>query len=435
MANFSKLPNEMVSEVWSFIPEPRDLESFALVSKHVYAMGKPFLEEHNKLRKNYSFLQTDIWTRTYDLAFFLKEVLLRPRAALYVTHLSIDRYLEYWQDQRNDNESHVPYPDDVTTLFVEAIHKSSFVPLNEAAKWITSFKEGNQEPILALLILLLPNLTTITVTDNGYPSGLLQETIQRVAEAQSTTFLTRLVRVNLTTMFIYNYDDMNFYWLRTFAALPLLQSMCLYQMGLGRKDYSIDDTLYFSPGIYNITKVTFVRSGLRPKILFQLLESIKGLKRFSYVEPHELLCRFEPFWIRVALLANAKHSLESLKILSPPTHEHELLGTLREFTSLKELKTNARLLGDPDELDKLADLLPASLEKIYQDTCDFEAYKIVPSLVGGIVKAKSKLIPRLESLKLRTNFEKGAIQEYRNCIEPLVEMCQNVGIKLAFVAT
>ena len=434
MAGFSQLPNEMLSQIWGYILEPKDVESFALVSKHTYAAGRSCVEEHNRLKREYSFVLFDSEAMPSGQACWLREVLLQPRVALYVTHLFVGRY---YDDDDGDYEwphdGPVPYPGNLMALFIDAIGKTSFVPLNQVSHWTTSIMAGYEDPILALLSLLLPNLTTITLMDEGCHGELFQETIQRIAEAEKMMFLTRLVTVNIE--FTSNMNYMNLDRLKKFAALPLVQSIHVSQMGTIEVEDFINNTQYFKPGSYSITELTFTNSGLRPKFLFQFLESIKGLKRFSYVHPDEIFCRFEPFWIRVALLANAKHTLESLKILSHLTHEHELLGTLHEFTSLKELETNLRLLSHWDEFDKLADLLPTSIETIDLDTRDNETCNILPSLVVEIANAKSQHVPRLKTLKLRTEPEVGTMQGGRSLVEPLREYCRNVGIELTFVAT
>lgn len=98
MTHFSQLPNEMISEFWGYFQEPRDVENFTIVSKDIYAIGRPFVEEHNKLKREYSIFETGPGTRASAPAFLLKDVLLRPRVALYVAHLSIGGFHDEWQD-------------------------------------------------------------------------------------------------------------------------------------------------------------------------------------------------------------------------------------------------------------------------------------------------------------------------------------------------
>ena len=435
MAEFSRLPNEIISEIWGNIHEPEDVESFALVSKHVYAIGRPFVKEHNKLKKDFRYIEIDSEACASGPASLLKEVLLRPRIALYVTHLCIGGFRSEW-DERDDGDewpynAHVPYPDNVMALFIETIRKSSFVPRNETSGWITSVNAGDEDPIVALLCMLLPNLNKVTLIDDGFDGEISQETILRIAKAEKTLFLTRLVTVNIVCG---SYErERVFDWLRTFAALPSVQYLDIDEMGMDKVHDLIDNAQCFVSDSYSIRELTFTNCGLHPKILAQLLDSVKGLKVFSYSYPEARSCKSNPFWIRTALLANAKHSLEYLEIHPPMTGQAEVLGSLRGFTALKELKTHVRLLYGESGLDGFANLLPSSIEKIYLDACYYVTDDIVPRIVEEIVKAKSRLIPHLEALKLATTFSNRTIGGYRSIMEPLEEKCQNVGIELTFI--
>ena len=511
MAGFSRLPNEIISEIWGHVQEPGDVESFALVSKRVYAAEGPFVEEHNKLKREFSFFTTYSRNDASVAASFLKEVLCRPRVALYVTHLSIGYFFQHWHDQVHENgwddtwpslsndhyanqwnnqdhddawgdaspslsndhyenqwnnhdgwgdsspslsdghysnrwhdqgyyddcgnrwpsSGHYPYPDNVMALFVEAIQKSSFVHPDLVSYWITCVKAGDENPILALLLLLLPNLSTLSLRDGQSWEGPLQETIQRIAGAEKPMFLMRLVTVEFMFHFWEFEADLN--WLGMFAALPLVQSLHFNNVTDEQGDNVITESPYVAPASYNITEITFTNSGLRPILLFQLLETVKGLKVFSYVQPNESSCRFELFWIRGALLANAKHSLEYLRILPLGTENFGFLGALCGFTALKEVEIHIRLLCRRPAFDKLADLLPISIEKLYLDTHYYVIHDIVPRIVEGVVKAKSRLIPHLKALEFRTYPGDSTIQEVRSMIEPLKGKCQNVGIELTFM--
>ena len=464
MADFSRLPNEMISEIWSNIQEPEDVESFALVSKRIYTTGSPFIEEHNKLKREFSFFKIDSRICANAAACLLKKVLCRPHVALYVTHLSIRHFWKHWYNQDHDDgwgdawpsfsdghysdkrhdqghhddrgdgwpsSGHLPYPDDVMALFVEAIQKSSFVHPDLVSYWIACVKEGDDNPILALLILLLPNLSTLSLTGRNFWEGPFQETIQRIAGAEKPMFLTRLVTVNFMLLTWEFGLDLN--WLGMFAALPLVQSLNFNSVTIEQDDNEITEAQDVLTDSYNITEMTFSNSDLCPIPLFQLLETVKGLKVFSFVQPNKTLCRFEPFWIRSALVANAKHSLEYLKILPLWTQECGFLGTLRGFTALKEVEVNVRLLCRWPAFDRLAHLLPSSIEKLNLDIRYDMVHSYVPIIVEGIIKAKSRLTPHLKALKLTTNSGNRTIEEGRSMIKALKEECHNAGIELTFV--
>lgn len=436
MADFSRLPNEIISEIWGKVQEPEDVESFALVSKHVYAIGEPFVDEHNKLKKKFSFFKADSLISVSGPAFLLEQVLLRPRIALYVTHLSTGCFSQSWavssdEDLSDDDDEqpyngHVRYPHKAMALFIRTIRRSSFVPKNQTSCWIRSVKEGDEDPIVALLCMLLPNLVVLTLRDNGFDALISQETILRIAEAEKTAFLTRLVTVNFVCRPAYHPMDWN--WLRAFAALPSVQSIHFDEMGHVECGKMFGDAQRFVSDSYSIRELAFTNSGFPLKVFFNVLESIKGLKRFSYVDLKAAARQFASFWIPLALLANAKHSLECLTILCPQAQEG-VLGTLREFTSLKELKTSVRHLTPGDNCDFLANLLPHSIEKIHLDTRYYWPHPIVPRLVEDIVEAKSRLIPHLKTLKLVTEGSVGV----DSITKSLEEKCQNVGIELTFI--
>ena len=434
MADFSRLPNEMISVIWSNIQEPEDVESFALVSKHVYAIGRPFVNEHNKLKKEFSFFEADSEVRTGGAAKLLKEVLLRPRIALYVTHLSIGGGDA---DDGWPNDGHVPYPDNVMALLIETIQNSSFVPQDDS-RWIRGIEEGDEDPIFALLCTLLPNLIMVTLGNGQLNATLTQDTILRIAEAEKTVFLTRLVTVKIVGR--PEEHGMDWDWLRAFTALPSVQSIHFDDMGIEFDDAdnlhlatdpenTADKAQYFLSDSYSIRELSFTNSSLHPKILAQLLDSVKGLKEFSYDDPNGTWCEFKPFWIRIALLANAKHSLEYLAVLPPSPEQLELLGDLRGFTTLKELETHVHLLCHESPFDGLAGLLPSSIETL----CLYMADNEVPRVVEEIVKEKSRLIPHLKMLKLVTKRSWEFIGGDGSVNQSLEEKCQNVGTELTFI--
>ena len=443
MAHFSHFPNEIISEIWGNVLEPESVESFALVSKLVYAVGRPFVEEHNKLKKEYSRFDLNSDTHAGAPVFLLKDVLLRPRLALYVTHLSIYSYWTGWGYPEDNDDSdddggayhHTPYPEDIMALCIEAVGKTSFVPPNQVSRWIEKIRKGDEDPIRALLFLLLPNVTTVTLVGGGNNGDILLETIKRIAKADKPMFLTRLITVN-TESEGDRVGDLK--CLKAFAALPFVQDLHVTSMG----KLASASHIHFTPGSSNITKITFKNSGPDPRFLFGLLESIKGLKAFIYEEPNESMkelgtfCRFEPFWIRAALLANAKHSLESLKILSHEWQAFEEMGTFREFTTLKELETDVRLLmyRTTANYSGFANLLPASIENLYLNARDHDNTK-VPILVEEIVRTKLQLIPNLTVLKFRLEPENALLKAPERLMEPLEEKCREVGIELIVIAT
>ena len=108
--SFSKLPNELVSRVISYLP-PDDLRKAAVTSKLVYGLSKHFLD----LARNWSYVQLgtghDVsapygaqWAFP-TAAKFLDEVIRTPQIAQYVTYISTSvEWDEGFLEQKENEE-------------------------------------------------------------------------------------------------------------------------------------------------------------------------------------------------------------------------------------------------------------------------------------------------------------------------------------------
>ena len=123
------------------------------------------------------------------------------------------------------------------------------------------------------------------------------------------------------------------------------------------------------------------------------------------------------------------------------------MGTLRQFTALKELDTHVDvLIHSPGNLaaeyDELVHLLPASLEKLSLDTRTGSCYGSIPYLIEQFVrKGKPEFLPKLKSLKLlvepfvimQGKVKSGSITPKKKNLKEV--MCHEVGIELIIVET
>lgn len=241
--------------------------------------------------------------------------------------------------------------------------------------------------------------------------------------------------MNLFIEFPIDDYSLDWLWLKIFASLPLVQPIHVKDLIVTQDhDDLVNEGQRLMSGSSCITEVTFVKSGVGAKTLFQLLESIKGLKEFTYVEPIQEFNKLEPFWMRAALLAHAKQSLESLRITSSQTEEFGLLGSFRGLPILRKLETNVHFLSPRAQFDELADLLPASIEEIYLHTGDHRCCDSVSPLVETFKKAKSQLLPNLRVLELTSEPEMGTEQGGKDLIKTLEKTCPNAGIELTVIS-
>ena len=436
MTDFSQLPNEMISEIWGHIHEPRDVESFALVSQLIYAIGRPFVAEHNALVREYSEFDTD----DSRAAALLKDVLLRPRVALYVVHVITDCCERPWWVKKNDrgddddvDDSH--YLDEFMPMSIEAIQKRNILAPKDVQCLIQQIRIGNEDPILALLLLLLPNISTMTLPDQGWiHREYCFRTIQRIAEAKQTKSLIRLRTVNIwlpqlpDSEFISSLDCV-----KELARLPLLQSMNIRLQNVSFLPSIIMKDPLFQPDTSKITTWTFSYDGLRPSLVFQLTKSIKGLVTFSCVDKGDKGIGFQKFWDSTPPLTKAKHSLESLKFLSLRKGRNGFLGSFHEYTALKEMEIELSLLiGRGDRPGDLLGMLPPSVEKLHLHTREVRPL-ILPEIVKSIMQAKSQLFPRLSVLQIEIEHKIRAKSMVGKAMGSLREEGHKVGIELELI--
>lgn len=75
-----------------------------------------------------------------------------------------------------------------------------------------------------------------------------------------------------------------------------------------------------------------------------LIGIIETLQKFSYTNPITKFTAFEPYWIRLALFAHAKHSLCTLTLLYPGAGGN-FIGTLIHFECLDMVICEQRFLS------------------------------------------------------------------------------------------
>ena len=290
MATLFQLPNETITEIWGHILEPRDLESFAMVSKRIYAKCGLLVKEHNKLKREYSVFEIGPNTRASAPAILLREVLLRPRLALYVTHFFIGRYEAQWQDpDRIGDEDipyskkwpetrHTPYPDEDMALFKEALGNFLAGP-NEVLDSFPRVMAGDEDPILALLSLVLTRLTRITLKSfKSYRDDPFGQVIEHIARNEHRKYLARLTTVNLQIPSWQSDKESQteWYWLKILASLPMVQTLHVKGLGILQHDETPTGEQFFEPGTSKITEMTFIECGVGRKMMFDFSKATQS---------------------------------------------------------------------------------------------------------------------------------------------------------------
>lgn len=445
MARFSDLPNELVITVWHHVLDPEAIESFALVSKKVYALGSSFIAEHNELKREFSCVAhsthdiiTGIITRPADT---LKELLLRPRTALYVRNVFIDDWRSYWIKRRNPEFTceHAEYPEQDMELFRQAIKDSPLILEDEITDWVENLENGDEEVIFSLFFTLIPNVHSLNLFRMGSEGLRLSNTIQRIAGSRDTEALSRLTVVQLWKGYdvVFRYVDL----VHIFSALPSVKAIEAWSVGNGRhtleheyagscygcgegyqcrcNEVCHDDRgdLQFTlpPKTSAVKHLTFGRCSIEKDRLFEFLEGLQALENFGV----DTCCSMDPSDIVSALLAHAKKSLRTLRF---GTCYNSMLCTidLTEFEVLQELEIESDLMRpykhtveegysylylmrpykDAAEGSTLADRLPPSIERI----CLRRLHTHVPHSVENDVLEmtidKAERLPNLKELTI-----------------------------------
>ena len=272
-------------------------------------------------------------------------------------------------------------------LFQDALRE-----MGEVEEWIEDMEAGDEDPIIAILLTLLPELRTLRIKElplNGVTFGV----IQYIAEYMSTTMLSELEGVEIS----YDNDvgSKGTSVIRPFAMLPSMKKLSCSNF---KQDWSPCAAESRMPlQISNIYELTITGNGPSSKNLFEVLGGFKALKRFVYLKPAASQ-DFDPFWIRAALVAYARHSLEHLIIQSPGAYKGQgCMGDLRGFERLRTHETEYKFLVEPDHCDVMytaeyrhtvANALPGTLQELLLCGNGFDLHDQVGPSIHSLVEAK-----------------------------------------------
>lgn len=175
MAKLEGLPNEVTLNIFAFVL-PADLENFATTCKHLHRLAESGpLPEHRLLKKLHT-----TWNFTRNPVTYhdrLRMIQQDPHWACYVKEIAIiDRtpWLDSW------GPKHVAI---FNQSLLDRLSRATIMTdagIVDCATWISSWKDAinddNEYPILTVLLMLLPNLTKLSLGYVGEdPSTSLRE--------------------------------------------------------------------------------------------------------------------------------------------------------------------------------------------------------------------------------------------------------------------
>lgn len=440
MAGFDHLPNDIVLELWHHVLAPNDITSFALVSKRVFTLAARALKEYRYLRSRYTVIEYD---ERYDgsmLSHLLKDLLLNPHIALYVKKLHASKWHTKWEDPLRDRFNdplhldyaekcgwHIPYPEQDMELFKDRIRKLKYLPPHEVDVWIKCLESGQDDPVLAFLLNLLPNICSLSIRKPPIHT-ILFTCIRRMAENAASTSFTKLKNIQLSHIITDRYEDISV--VKPFVLLPSVEKISCLNLDNPNRRRGIPDSLIALQSS-NITELVFESCGDISKRISILLEGIKGLKRFTFVAVSE---KVDAFWIRSSLLNHCRHSLEYLKMGFSYSLEN-YIGSLRLFEKLSTIDVEDSLLVDCDAGGhyNIADMLPTSIEAVAMTGRHFATVDGIRPFITNLVGAKQSQLPNLTKLTYHVidEFIKKKKGGHFNPIDMCL-LCERNGIFLSF---
>ena len=433
MVSFSSLPNELLIEIWRHVLHPEDIESFALTSKGMLALAEPFLGEHRRLKENFSTYYTCRSPGKVSAAGLLKEITINPRVALYVKRLVVNVWHGDWESPAMQaifvsrhfmlsevlnggiTYFHKPYAETDMQIFEQVVKRNEYAFGNDMFEvLVKAIRDGREDPIVALLLLLLTNLKYLKVMAmEDHP--LFSQALQHVSNARNTEALRYLSDVEL--VYRMRYADDHLLMVKAFATLPSVKRIVGKKMSNAANHHSVKfDLPTRSSNVESLNFQCFDNRGVDLVAIFELIKGSKSLKRFTY---HNQLDH-KMFAIRNALIAHARFSLDTL-VLAPGTPTRKSIGSFRGFKALKMLRIVHTHLADFDPRRGLysVDVLPSSLEELHLHDnhgagIGVDAACMDPRRIGmKLLEERDRHVPNLKIVALHYN-----ISNYNHHLDP-----------------
>ncbi|KAL8919644.1 MAG: hypothetical protein Q9208_006676 [Pyrenodesmia sp. 3 TL-2023] len=464
MVQFSDIPPELVHQI-EYQVQPDDIENLVLTSKHFYFASTPVLAEHRRLKRQYNV----VWHITkapqdgsiplplkgkqelspvHHLPHLLRTIINCPRIGLYIRTIIVRGIEGKWVKASElvggifDSELSLDprHSEDDFELFKSVACRfpisstPTLEPLN-IEEWHTHIDTGNQAAVLGLIILHCPNLSTFDF-EAGEGYTLLNFNIFNAIDiGKSCNFLDRLRYVRFVHFGLGNgVCRPNIHHVKMLLGLPAMESIEIHNMdGLD----PVEDSAPVLHQTTNVQSLTFTHCAMRNRAFFELLQANSQLKSLTL---HYTTLAVH--WIRAAVVAFAKDSLESLSIrairgldLEKPS-EGSHLGSLKPFTALRTLDVQVDILEDYShgEIRDLNAQLPASLQSLTLDLLSRKEEDYLDGLITELelmmnANVERRVFPHLSQITL-TNVLQGQLDYNSKILLKVREGFARQGVEL-----
>ncbi len=444
MASLQVLPNELFYHVLDEI-KPHDLVNFSLSCKVLYSMAARRLAEHKVMRKTYKRIENNRGPFSEcQFSELLHHILINSHKAEYVEQISIENwYLRFFRpgedtenmDVEEYDEYYSPYPYSESKMkaFENAVKKSESIPSEAKEHWISRLNDGDENPVLALLLPRLHYLTSLKIAIKDMEDEFLIPTVKRLVKEPRSSSLSRLLEVEIEGTIGFSHP---LYLLAFFAALPSVTS--LKGCELIDDSRTLDEVEFpLAEGSSKVENLFLDGCTVSCPALFNLVRCTKPLRSFTYsqLDYSSSLnsddADFSIEWV-CAAFQYASTSLQDLAL-----RRSHFLPSSRDacsfkcYRNLRVLSIDfALLMGDQYyATTKIDTLLPRSLEMLNLYGYRVESLESLIQFVKFVVRVKARLLPCLEELNFLDTSSKR-----RYTSSQIEEVCAMTG-RAGFVMT
>ena len=361
-SNLMDLPNELLIPIINNTYAD-DLESFARVNKRIFNLSQDALKEHWKLHRDHSEITIEWYS--YDvgkLAHLVVKNFKNPFLAQYVRVLKAE-YLESSKTACPD------YPSDALVDIWRSLCATLKHSITTYA--IRSIRRGNDGPVLAFLLICLPNLRflklNLLLLDSVW---LLIQVINHIIAGNGPNTLSKL-----RTLIVADYQHSSN--LELFKCLLHIHSLRFVRFTGMNDGLGHCRQMNPAPKSSDITTLHLTNCNIGDRTLESILNCMNQLQTFS-IEflSHSKKTELEPSRIPHILEMRCNQTLVSLKVLGchicgpAEDDKHYYIGPLKAFAILKELEINIELIFSEHvshDMDFAAEL-PPSIETLLLHT-------------------------------------------------------------------
>lgn len=424
------LPVELLLIIWHLLEELGDIASFAQTCRQVQRAGEDILKKHQECIRKYSVLDKQQSKRNGSiLASYLKHFLKDPDHARYVHTLTALHWKVVWEYPSNMFDisqhaglllfddlprRHLPYSTGDNELFKKEFDRLSWLPDRDKEWHMTSLMRGAEDPIVALLIGILPNLKRLHITFPVSDPYLFYRVVDGLASKKKRSLpLSQLVKVNIQGKGS-SYD--NFGLMARFAALSSVKTLIDQNM-LSRdsKATCLRAPKLLAPLSSNAEHLSFQSCSIHSEHIFEFLRGFRALRSFSHIGSHPADTTedpsgssiFNPFWICAALVAHSKSTLKFLKLRSQSA-KWRYMGSIMELENLEILETESNMLvrsGCFHNVHSILEALPPAIKdvRLHISTLSWGP-TTVSSMMQALVEAKKDRLSSLTRVVIRQRY-------------------------------